>query len=482
MQSAPAEESRRPLAVIVLAAGLGTRMKSKTPKVLHHLCGKPMIAWVAGAVEPLGADRLLVVLGSGAEEVHQFLPERAEVVIQEEQRGTADAVAAAREALEGFEGDVLILYGDTPLLGSEVLTGLLELHARDEPACTMLAVEMDDPSHYGRVNRDADGRVTRVVEHRDASDAEKEIREVNAGVYVFEAAPLWEALSEIGSANDQGEYYLTDAVGILAGGGQAVMAHVIDDQDVVMGVNSRADLAVAAGLMRQRILERHMLAGVTVTDPGSTYVDDGVIIGRDTILEPMTTLSGRTFVGEDCVIGPSAVVVDSTIDDGVRFVSSYAVEASIAAGCTVGPFAYLRPGAALEQGAKAGTFVEIKNSRVGEGAKVPHLSYIGDAEIGAGANIGAGNITANYDGVSKHRTVIGSGVHTGADTVFVAPVEVGDGSMTGAGSVITEDIPGEALGIARSRQRNIGGFARRLSKAGRAGKKNTKRGKQRETP
>lgn len=470
MQSAPAEDSRRALAVIVLAAGLGTRMKSNTAKVLHPVCGQPMISWVAAAIEGLQADRLLVVLGDGADEVHQFLPQRAEVVIQAEQLGTADAVAAARETLSGFDGDILVMYGDTPLINGEILSGLMARHAEATPACTMLAVEMDDPSHYGRVKRDADGRVTRIVEHRDASEEELAIDEVNAGIYVFEAASLWSALEEIGSGNDQGEYYLTDAVGILAGGGQAVMVHVVDDQAAVMGVNSRVELAEAARIMRQRILERHMLAGVTVVDPASTYVEAGVAIGRDTTLEPMTVLSGSTAIGEDCVIGPSATVISAEVGDGVRLVSSYVVEARIAAGCVIGPYAYLRPGAVLETGAKAGTFVEIKNSRLGAGAKVPHLSYIGDAEIGGGTNIGAGNITANYDGAVKHRTLIGSNVHTGADSVFVAPVAIGDGAMTGAGSVITEDIPGEALGIARGRQKNVDGFARRFLKSRKSGK------------
>lgn len=449
-------------------------MKSKTPKVLHEVCGKPMIAWVADALAAVDADRLLVVLGNGAEEVHQYLPQSAEVVIQERQLGTADAVAAARESLAGFAGDILVLYGDTPLIRGEVLTGLLAVHARAKPACTLLAVQLDEPDHYGRILRDGDDRVTRVVEHRDASEAELGIAEVNAGVYVFEAASLWEALAEIGSGNDQGEYYLTDAIGILAGGGQAVMAYVTDDQAAVMGVNSRIDLAEAAGLMRQRILAHHMQAGVTVVDPASTYVDGEVIIGQDTTLEPMTTITGRTVIGEDCVIGPSTTLVNAVVDDGARLVASYVVEANIAAGCAIGPFAFLRPGTALGRDAKAGAFVEIKNSRVGAGTKVPHLSYVGDAEIGSGTNIGAGNITANYDGVNKHRTVIGNDVHTGADTVFVAPVEVGDGAMTGAGSVITGNIPEEALGIARSRQKNVEGFGRRLLKSRKGGKSKDK--------
>ena len=464
MQSDPAEDSRRSLAVVVLAAGLGTRMKSRIPKVLHELCGKPMIVWVDEAIQHVKPDRTLVVLGDGVEEVHQLLPQSVEAVIQERQHGTGDAVRAARDALAGFEGDILVMCGDTPLITGEALAGLLETHGSKAPACTLLTVTLEDASHYGRICRDADGRVTRIVEHRDASDEEKKISDVNAGVYIFEATALWEALAEVGTENSQGEVYLTDVIGIMEGHGQVVIAHTVDDSSMVLGVNSRLDLARAAGLMRHRILERHMLEGVTVTDPGSTYVDADVRIGRDTVLEPMTVLRGATDIGEGCVIGPSTTMVDSSVDDGSTVVSSHVTGAEIATGCSVGPFAYLRPGARLEAGSKAGTFVEIKNSRVGEGAKVPHLSYIGDAEIGAGSNIAAGNITANYDGASKHRTVIGKEVYTGADTVFVAPVEVGDGAMTGAGSVITGDVPPEGLGIARARQRNIEGYAKKKGK------------------
>ena len=461
MQFASDDESRRNLAVIVLAAGLGTRMKSKTPKVLHEVCGKPMIAWISEAVAAVKPDRTLVVLGDGVEAVHQVLPQSTEVVMQKKQLGTGDAVRSAEDVLGGFEGDIMVMYGDTPLVTGEDLAELLAAHTAKAPSCTLMTVDVDDPSHYGRVCRDADERVTRIVEHRDASEEELKICEVNAGVYVFEAPALWEALAEVGSDNDQGEIYLTDVIGVMSERRQVVLAHKIADESVVLGVNSRLDLAKAAGLMQRRILERHMLDGVTLRDPGSTYVDAGVKIGRDTVLEPMTMLIGDTLVGEDCVIGPSTTLVGSSVDDGCQVISSYVVAAEIGAGCNVGPFAYLRPGARLEEGAKAGTFVEIKNSRIGEGAKVPHLSYIGDAEVGAGTNIAAGNITANYDGINKHRTVIGRDVNTGADTVFVAPVEVGDGAMTGAGSVITDEVPPGDLGIARAKQRNVEGYARK---------------------
>jgi bifunctional UDP-N-acetylglucosamine pyrophosphorylase/glucosamine-1-phosphate N-acetyltransferase len=436
-------------------------MKSSTPKILHQICGRTMIEWVTEAVSRVRPDRLLVVLASDLDEVHQFLPQEAEVVIQEKQLGTGDAVRVCEPVLEGFEGDIMVLYGDTPLVTGEELAGLAVEHGTGTPACTLMTVAATDPSHYGRVCRDFDGRIVNVVEHRDATQEQLAVCEINAGVYIFEAATLWEALSQVGDDNDQGEVYLTDVIGIMSGKGLPVLAFKVEDEDVTLGVNSRPELARATAIMQRRILEHHMLNGVTVRDPATAYVDHGVKIGRDTVIEPMTMLLGSTIVGEECIIGPSSTVVDTSVEEGARLIQSHAVEAAIGAGCSVGPFAYLRPGATLAAGAKAGSFVEIKNSTVGEGAKVPHLSYIGDAEIGAGTNIGAGNITANYDGVDKHRTVIGSGVHTGADTTFVAPVTVGDGAMTGAGSVITGDIPAEALGIARCRQKNIESYASR---------------------
>lgn len=457
----PGEEPRRALAAIVLAAGLGTRMKSKTPKVLHTICGRPMIDWTNQAAQAVSPDRTLVVLGRGVEEVHQVLSQSVEAVLQEEQLGTGDAVRACEQALSGFDGDILVMYGDTPLVTGEELEGLLTTHAARSPACTLMTVEMEDPSHYGRVCRDADGRVAKIVEDRDATESERAVCEVNAGVYVFEAPVLWEALAEVGTGNVQGEVYLTDVIGVLALRSLVVITHQVDDPTVTLGVNSRLDLAQAEEIMRRRILKQHMLSGVTVRDPATAYVDADVKIGPDSVLEPMTCLKGRTVVGEDCIIGPSATLIDASVDDGTTVNSSYVSGAEIGSGCRVGPFAYLRPGARLEPGAKAGTFVEIKNSIVGEGAKVPHLSYVGDAEIGAGSNIGAGNITANYDGVRKNRTMIGKNVHTGADTTFVAPVKVGDDAMTGAGSVITNDVPDGGLGIARSRQKNIKDFARK---------------------
>lgn len=461
MQSAANQETGRPLAVIILAAGLGTRMKSKASKVMHEVCGRPMITWVMEAVEELQADRQVVVLGNGRSHVGEVLPEGAEVVHQKEQLGTGHAVSVCEPLLKGFGGDILVLYGDTPLLRAGTLKSLLAAHATGPHAVTLLTVELEEPYGYGRVMRDADGRVTGIIEEQDADDLQKANREVNAGVYVFAAEKLWPAIAALDSENAQGELYLTDVIGVMATAGESLLAHRVEDPAEILGVNSRIDLARAAGLMRQRLLEEQMLAGVTVEDPATTYVEAGVKIGSDTIIRPMTTLTGATVIGEDCVIGPSAVLNDTAVGDGAEVISSYLDGARVGTGCRVGPYAYLRPGALLQEGAKAGTFVEIKNSSVGPGAKVPHLSYIGDTEIGAGTNIAAGNITANYDGVRKHRTVIGSDVHTGADTVFVAPVNVGDGAMTGAGSVITGDVPAGDLGIARARQRNIESYAAR---------------------
>ncbi len=452
----------RALAVAVLAAGLGTRMKSKTAKVLHSVCGRPMISWVSAAAAAVSPKRFLVVLAPDvADAVHQVMPQNAEAVMQEEQLGTGHAVRVAADALEGFEGDLLVMNGDAPLITGEAIEDLLSAHRRAMPACTMLTVKTGDPSGYGRVCRDADERVARIVEERDANEAEKNICEINAGVYVFDTAALWPALEQVQASNSQREFYLTDVVEILAAARHVVLAHELDDPDMALGVNSRQELAAAERVMQRRILNRHMAMGVTIRDPACTYVEADVKIGRDTVLEPMTMLAGNTQIGEDCVIGPAARVADSVIDDGVTLVASHVTGAVIGGGCSVGPFAYIRPGTRLMPSVKAGTFVEIKNSVVGEAAKVPHLSYVGDADIGGRTNVGAGNITANYDGKNKFRTVIGADVHTGADTVFVAPVTLGDGAMTGAGSVITDDIPADALGIARAKQKNIEGYARK---------------------
>ncbi len=445
-----------------MAAGVGTRMRSSTPKMLHPVCGRAMVAWPILAAREAGAGRVAAIVSPGRD-ISPGLPDKVEIVTQPEPDGTGGAVRAALPLIEESE-TVLVLSGDVPLLSAEVISGLLDAHAASSAAATMLTIELDDPAAYGRVVRAPSGEVERVVEAKAAGDAAPEqlaIREINAGTYAFDAAPLAAALARLSNDNAQGEYYLPDVFPALREAGHTVAAHVADDLAVTMGINSRADLAAVEAEGRRRILEMHMLAGVTVVDPGSTWVDAGVEIAADARIEPATSLRGRTEVGAGSVVGPLTTLIDSKLGADVAVPHSYLVECEILDGCLVGPFAYLRPGAILEAGAKAGTFVEIKNSRIGEGAKVPHLAYIGDAEVGAGSNLGAGTITANYDGFRKNRTVIGKNARIGVDTSLIAPVEVGDAAYTGAGAVIMEDVPEGALAVSENKQRNIEGFAER---------------------
>ena len=448
--------------VVILAAGEGTRMRSSLPKVLHPLCGRPLIMWPVLAARAAGSGAVVIVDGP-ARRLADHLPDGIELAVQEEPRGTGDAVAAAGAHIDR-ERTVVVVNGDVPLITPEALTALVAAHEEAGAAATMVTMELDDPSGYGRVVRDRDGNVERVVETKvegDASEAELAIREVNAGVYAFDGGALLDALAQLGSDNAQGELYLPDVLPHLRDGGRTIAGHVVTDPAIALGVNDRVELARVHAVAQRRIQERHMRAGVTIVDPASTLIEVDVELGRDTVVEPSSFLRGRTRTGERCVVGPLTTMIDTTLGDGVRVPHSYLAGAVVGDGCSVGPFAYLRPGARLHRSAKAGTFVEIKNADIGEGAKVPHLSYIGDAEIGPQTNIGAGNITANYDGRAKHRTTIGAGVKTGVDTMFVAPVNVGDGAYTAAGSVITNDVPPGALGVARERQRNIEGYADR---------------------
>jgi bifunctional UDP-N-acetylglucosamine pyrophosphorylase / glucosamine-1-phosphate N-acetyltransferase len=448
--------------VLVMAAGEGTRMRSSLPKMLHPVCGQPMVAWPILAAREAGADRVAVIVSPGRD-LSSALPEGAETIEQPESDGTGGAIRAALPLIEESE-TVLILSGDHPLISAHDIAALLEAHASAGAAATMLTIELDDPGSYGRVVRDAAGEVERIVEAKaagDADPAELAIREVNAGTYAFDAALLATALRGLSNDNAQGEYYLTDVFSSLREAGHPVAGHPTDDFAVTMGVNNRVELAAAEAEGRRRILEAHMLAGVTVVDPGATWIDAGVEIGADARIEPGTSLRGQTEVGDGAVVGPLTTLIDSTVGAKSSVVHSYLVECEVLDGCSVGPFAYLRPGAVLEAGAKAGTFVEIKNSRVGEGAKVPHLAYIGDAEIGAGSNLGAGTVTANYDGFRKNRTVIGRNARIGVDTMLIAPVEVGDAAYTGAGAVIKGDVPEGALAVSENAQRNIDGYAAR---------------------
>jgi len=448
--------------VVILAAGEGTRMRSSVPKVLHPLCGRPLIAWAVQAARDSGAGRVIVV-DNPKRRLREHLPQGVEVAIQEEPRGTGDAVAAAAPLL-GPDDTVVVINGDVALLTPAAIRGLVEVHEAAGAAATMATMELDEPGAYGRVVRDGDGSVLRVAEAKTAGDAtpeELEIREVNSGVYAFDAGPLTAALRTLDADNAQGELYLPDVLPAMRADGRAVAAHPIGDPDLTHGVDDRVDLAYAHAVAQRRILEAHMRAGVTIVDPASTRVDVAVTIGRDTTIEPFTQLEGGTAIGEGSVIGANSTLIDSEVGDNVTILHSHLVRARVDDHAVVGPFAYLRPDAHLHERAKAGTFVEIKNSEIGAGTKVPHLSYIGDADVGDGTNIGAGNITANYDGRNKHRTTIGANVKTSVDTAFVAPVTVGDNAYTGAGSVITKDVPAGALGIARARQTNIEGYADR---------------------
>jgi bifunctional UDP-N-acetylglucosamine pyrophosphorylase / glucosamine-1-phosphate N-acetyltransferase len=454
--------ARRPsLAVIILAAGLGTRMRSNVPKVLHDVCGRPMLAYVIDAALSVSPERVVVVTGPDQDEIEAVLPVGCERALQEQRLGTGDAVRAGMAPLTDYNGDVLVLYGDVPLVHGGFVADLFQRHVETGASATLTTARLCDPAHYGRVLRDEADRVTRIVEYADATPEERRVEEINVGLYTFRSDALRDALSRLGSDNAQGELYLTDVIHLLIDAGHSVATHASDDEQMCMGVNSRAELAVVNAAMRKRLLERLMLAGVTVEDPDTTYVDWGVEVGRDTLLRAGTHLLGRTTVGAASEIGPGSFLRDAFVGDRARVVSSHLHECVISSGCNVGPFAYIRPNTVLAEGAKAGSFVEIKNSRIGEASKVPHLSYVGDAIVGRDSNIAAGNITANYDGFEKHPTHIGDNVRTGSDTTIVAPVTIGDGAFTAAGSVITRDVPPGALGVAREKQQNVEGYAER---------------------
>jgi bifunctional UDP-N-acetylglucosamine pyrophosphorylase/glucosamine-1-phosphate N-acetyltransferase len=454
--------------VVILAAGQGTRMRSRVPKMLHEICGRPMIDWTVAAARESGAAGVVVV-GSPDGALEGRLPDGVHLAVQSDANGTGGAVLAAADHLTG-EGSVLVVNGDAPLVTPDALRALADTHSASGAAATIVTMLLDDPSGYGRVVRAPDGGVERVVETKRPGDAtadELAIPEVNAGVYAFERAPLLDALHRVGTDNAQGELYLPAALELLRAGGARVEALTMDDPSLMLGVNDRVELARVRKIAQRRIHEAHMRAGVTIVDPDTTTIDVGVRIGPDTVVEPSTHLRGATAIGEGCMVGPLTTAIDVVLGDGVTVVHSYLHGCEIRAGGTVGPFAYLRPGALLREGAKAGTFVEIKNSDIGAGTKVPHLSYVGDADVGPGTNLGAATITANYDGRRKHRTTIGANVRTSVDTTLVAPVTVGDEAYTGAGSVVTDDVPPGALAIARARQTNIEDYAERRRAADR---------------
>ncbi|MCT7657322.1 bifunctional UDP-N-acetylglucosamine diphosphorylase/glucosamine-1-phosphate N-acetyltransferase GlmU [Mycobacterium deserti] len=459
----------REAAVVVLAAGAGTRMQSDTPKVLHTLAGRSMVAHALHAVAKVAPQHLVVVLGKDRERIAPAVDELAgdlgrsiDIAVQEEQLGTGHAVACGLASLpEQFAGVVVVTSGDVPLLDADLLADLIETHSAEHAVATVLTTTLPDPTGYGRILRTQDREVIGIVEESDASPSQRAITEVNAGVYAFDVGALRSALGRLGSDNAQHEQYLTDVISIIRSDHQIVRAKHVDDSALVAGVNDRVQLAELGAELNRRIVATHQRNGVTVIDPTTTWIDVDVTIGRDTAIQPGTQLLGATRIGARCVIGPDTTLADVTVGDAASVVRTHGGQAVIGAGAAIGPFAYLRPGTVLGDAAKVGAFVEVKNSTIGASTKVPHLTYVGDADIGEHSNIGASSVFVNYDGETKSRTTIGSHVRTGSDTMFVAPVTIGDGAYTGAGSVIREDVPPGALAVSAGPQRNIEGWVER---------------------
>ncbi|QYR23841.1 bifunctional UDP-N-acetylglucosamine diphosphorylase/glucosamine-1-phosphate N-acetyltransferase GlmU [Paenibacillus sp. sptzw28] len=457
---------------IVLAAGQGKRMKSKLYKVLHPVCGKPMVGHVLETVKEAACERTVVVVGHGAEAVQSYVGNEAEFVLQERQLGTGHAVQQAESLLGGEQGTTVILYGDTPLVTSGTIRALLELHERKKSAATVLTAVVPNPQGLGRIIRDESGLVQGIVEQKDCSEEQTAITEINTGMYCFDNAKLFDALKQVKNDNAQGEYYLTDVMGILKNAGETIEAYRASDFAEGIGVNDRVGLAEAEQLMRARIVRKHQIAGVTVIDPAATYIEADVVIGADTVIYPGTMLRGRTSIGEDCVIGPQADITDTTIGSGVTVKHSVTAEAVIGDESSVGPYAYMRPGSKIGARCKIGDFVELKNAELGDDTKVSHLSYVGDAKVGKDVNIGCGAITVNYDGYNKSITEIGDNAFVGSNVNLIAPVKVGDGAYVVAGSTITHDVPAGDLAIARERQVNKPAYADKLRARARARKDN----------
>ncbi|TVY06804.1 bifunctional UDP-N-acetylglucosamine diphosphorylase/glucosamine-1-phosphate N-acetyltransferase GlmU [Paenibacillus cremeus] len=447
---------------IVLAAGQGKRMKSKLYKVLHPVCGKPMVGHVVTALENINTTRTVVIVGHGAEAVQSYLGARAEYALQEKQLGTGHAVLQAKDLLSSEEGLTIVICGDTPLVSEETLQGMLQLHQAKGAAATILTAGVDTPHGYGRIIRDASGAVAKIVEEKDCSPEERQVQEINTGTYCFDNRKLFAALAHVKNDNTQNEYYITDVIGILSGQNEVVEGYVMHNPIESIGVNDRLALAEAERAMRERINKKHMLNGVTLIDPASTYIEADVQIGADTVILPGTLLKGSTVIGEDCIIGPQCDITDTTIANAVTVKQSVLQEAVVGSGTSVGPFAYLRPGADVGQNAKIGDFVEIKNAKLGDEVKVSHLSYIGDAVIGRNVNFGCGAITVNYDGFNKQLTEVEENAFVGCNVNLIAPVKVGKGAYVVAGSTITNNVEENDVAIARERQVNKPGYAAKL--------------------
>ena len=443
------------LAVIILAAGEGKRMKSSHPKVVHKICGQPLLRYVFTEVKKLKPERTIVVVGHQAEKVISVLDSDVTAVVQDEQRGTADAVKVTESELQDFRGTVMVTCGDTPLIRRETLAKLLKLHKETKAAATLLSAHLSDPTGYGRVIRKSDGMVEKIVEEKDATAKEKRISEINSGTYCFEKNELFAAIQEIDCRNAQKEFYLTDVVEILNKSQKRIAVAVAGDSKEIAGVNSRKELAEAQDAMRKRINERIMENGATLIDPNATFIGPEVEIGQDTVIEPFTFLEGSTKIGKDCHLGPFVHLIDMTVGRRARMEHVVAEGSVVEDDVNLGPFCRIRLGAKIGKRAKIGSYVELKKSEVGEGSKVPHLSYIGDTVIGKDVNVGAGTITCNYDGIRKHRTIIEDGAFIGSDTMLVAPVRIGKNATIGAGSTINKDVPDESLALERTDQKVI---------------------------
>lgn len=443
---------------VILAAGMGTRMKSKMPKVLHKVCGKPLSKWVIDASKAAGADKVCAVVGHKAETVKEVLGDVCEFALQAEQKGTGHAVMQAIDVIKNSKGEVVILNGDTPLITAETINKAIEYHKNNGNQATVITAILDDATGYGRIVRDNDGSVLKIVEQKDASEEEKKINEVNSGMYVFDAQSLVYALDKITPNNAQGEYYLTDTLEILLSAGKKIGGYAISDNDEIRGINDRVQLNEAEKIMQKRINEYHMRNGVTMRNPESVYIEDGVEIGNDTEICQNVTIKSGTKIGSDCVIGSGSMLDRVVIHDGVDVLSSVILESEVDEGTHVGPFAYIRPNCHVGKEVKVGDFVELKNSNIDDGTKISHLTYIGDSDVGKRVNFGCGTVTCNYDGKKKYRTTIGDDCFVGCNTNFVSPINVGDGVYIAAGSTITEDIPENSLSIARARQVNKEGW------------------------
>ncbi|HFD6484180.1 TPA: bifunctional UDP-N-acetylglucosamine diphosphorylase/glucosamine-1-phosphate N-acetyltransferase GlmU [Enterococcus hirae] len=447
---------------IILAAGKGTRMKSKLYKVLHPVSGQPMVEHIINRVSETNPDQIITIVGHGAEQVKAQLGERSEYALQAEQLGTGHAVLQAASFLQGKEGTTLVISGDTPLLTTETLNNLFEYHQGKNASATILTAQAEDPTGYGRIIRDHIGIVEKIVEQKDTTPEEALLQEINTGTYCFDNQALFEALNKVGTDNAQGEYYLTDIIEILKDAGKTVAAYQTEDFDESMGVNDRIALAKANELMRQRINKMHMVNGVSFVDPATTYIDAGVEIGSDTVIEAGVQLQGKTVIGSDCVIGAHSRIVDSVIEDHVVVEHSVIEKSLVKSHADVGPFAHLRPKAEIGEGVHIGNFVEVKNAEIGKNTKVGHLTYVGDATLGEEINVGCGVVFVNYDGKNKHRTTIGDHSFIGSNANIISPVEIAKNTSVAAGSTITEDIPEYAMAIARARQVNKEEYAKKL--------------------